>query len=96
MVSASSDSVGKLDDGRVQQAEEGQIQKTKNSGCAGYPERSSGQEGSQVEIAAQALFRVQELTSGSLGKHRLALHSRGLEQSKGQCFRAEASVCTTH
>lgn len=99
MGSASSDSVGKLDDGRVQQAEEGQIQKTKNSGCAGYPERSSGQEGSQVEkqiFATQALFRVQELTSGSLRKHRLALHSRGLDQSKGQCFRAEASVCTTH
>ena len=62
----------------VQQAEESQIERTKNSGCAGYLERSSEQEGSQVEkqiFAAQALFRVQELTSGSLGKHRLALHS---------------------
>ena len=74
----STDSEEKLDGGRIRQVEESQNWRTENSGCAVFLERSSGQEGSQMEkqaLTAQALSRVQELTSGSLGKHSLALYA---------------------
>lgn len=51
----------------------------KNQGCVIYLKRSSGHEGSQMEkqvLNSQALFRVQELASGSLGKYRLAVSTK--------------------
>lgn len=57
--------------------------RAENSGCVVYLERNSGHEASQMEKQvshAQALLGFQELTSGSLGKHRLPLSTKLLSK----------------